>query len=170
MRRAVEKLKRDNKKSTFVLQLTAMVDMFTIIIVFLLKSFSTSAVNIEPQKGLKLPVSTSSTNPIEGLKMVVSKEGVFVNSKQIVVFKDGKILDSDVEAEDPRFVVPLFNELDKYAKQSQEIAKINEEHKFEGVVVVQADSSLSYEVLRKIMYTSSMAGYAEMKMATISME
>ena len=51
MRRAVEKLKRDNKKSTFVLQLTAMVDMFTIIIVFLLKSFSTSAVNIEPQKG-----------------------------------------------------------------------------------------------------------------------
>ena len=56
--------------------------------------------------------------------MVVSKEGVFVNSKQIVVFKDGKILDSDVGPKIQDSVVPLFNELDKYAKQSQEIAKL----------------------------------------------
>ena len=55
MRNAVRRFSKNNKKATFTLQLTSMVDMFTILIVFLLKSFSTSAVHITPHDGMKLP-------------------------------------------------------------------------------------------------------------------
>ena len=170
MGRMVNAMKKNNKKSTFVLQLTAMVDMFTIIIVFLLKSFSTSAVNITPQKGLTLPNSTSYTNPVEGVKLVVSKEGIYIEDNQVVIFENGKLLASSTESQDPDFIKDLFTALDEQAEKSKEIAQQNEEHKFEGRLIMQADKGLAYGVLKKVMYTASMAGYADLKMATVSLE
>ena len=170
MRRAVDKFKANNKKATFTLQLTAMVDMFTIMIVFLLKSYSTSAVHITPQKGLKLPHSSSYTQPVEALKLVVSMDGIYVDDKQIVPMEEGKLAKADTDANDPDFIRGLYEVLDKEATKSKDIAKENEEHEFEGKVVMQADSRLAYSVLKKVMYTSSMAGFADMKLATVSFE
>ena len=169
MRRAVDRMMRNNKKSTFVLQLTAMVDMFTILIVFLLKSFSTSAVNITPHAGLKMPYSTTQKSPVEALRLVVATDGVYVEDKKIIVITDGKISQTDTEINDPDFVKPLFELLDKEAMKSKKIALKNEEHEFQGTVVMQVDSRLSYKLIRKIMYTSSLAGYADLRMATVSM-
>ncbi len=170
MRRVVDRMKQNNKKSTFVLQLTAMVDMFTIIIVFLLKSFSTSAVNITPQEGLKLPYSSSYTNPVEGVKLVVSKNGIFVQDEQVVIFENGQLASKDQDPQDPSFIKSLFAALDKEAEKSKEIAKVNEEYKFDGKIVMQADQQLPYSLLKKVMYTASMAGYADMKMAVMALE
>ncbi|MGE0633168.1 MAG: ExbD/TolR family protein, partial [Pseudobdellovibrionaceae bacterium] len=36
-----------------------------------------------------------------------------------------------------------------------------------GQILVQADQELPYETLRKVMYTASMAGFPQLKMATI---
>ena len=168
MKRAVEFMKKNNKKATFILQLTAMVDMFTILIVFLLKSYSTSAVNITPHEGLKLPYSSSYTQPVEALKLIVSTDGIYVDDKKIVPIKKGKIPNTEIDKKDPKFIRGLYKTLDKHAKKSEKIAKKNEEHKFKGQVVMQADSRLDYKLLRKVMYTSSLAGYADMKLATIS--
>ena len=168
MRRAVERMKSNNKKTTFVLQLTAMVDMFTILIVFLLKSFSTSAVHITPQKGMELPFSSSYTNPVEAVKLIVSVEGIFVEDKEIVKLTDGKVASIDVDQQDPDFIRPLYEALDKHASKSKDIADKNEDHEFDGKVVMQADKRLDYATLKKVMYTSSLAGYADMKLATFS--
>ncbi len=170
MRRAVEKMKKDNKKAAFILQLTAMVDMFTIIIVFLLKSYSTSAVNITPNEDLKLPQSTSVKDPVEGLKLIVSLDGIFIDDKKVVDLEEGNFKASSLDPNDTEFVTELFKELDKHAEKSKKIEEINTEFKFKGEVVMQADSRLDYGVLKKVMYTSSMAGYSAMKFATISME
>jgi biopolymer transport protein ExbD len=170
MRRAVEKMKANNKQSTFILQLTAMVDMFTIIIVFLLKSFSTSAVNITPQKGLSLPTSSSYTSPVEGVKIVVSMEGIFVEDKKIVELSDGNLAIVETERQDQDFIKKLYKALDSYAQKSIEIEKLNKEFKFDGKIVMQADHKLNYKLLKKVMYTSSLAGYADLKLATLSKE
>lgn len=170
MRRAVERMKKNNKKSTFVLQLTAMVDMFTILIVFLLKSFSSSAVNITPHEGLTLPASSSYASPVEAIKLIVAKDGIYVDDQKVAEIKDDKIEVSQTDPNDHDFIKPLFEALDKEAEKSKEIAKINEEHKFEGKVVMQADARLPYKLLKQVMYTSSLAGYADMKLATIVIE
>lgn len=167
MRRAVDRMMKNNKKSTFVLQLTAMVDMFTIMIVFLLKSYTTSSVNITPFKGMELPHSVSHANPVEALKLIVATDGVYVDDKKILDLKDGQVAPSAIGSQDPYFLKPLFEELDKQAKKSRDIASKNEEHKFEGKVVMQADARLDYSVLKKVMYTASLAGFADMKLATM---
>jgi hypothetical protein len=54
------------------LQITSMADIFTILLVFLLKSYSTGALDIAPSKGMKLPEVQLATGSVEALKVEVS--------------------------------------------------------------------------------------------------
>lgn len=159
-----------NKRTegTFKIQITSMVDMFVIILVFLLKSFTTSPVQITPSDQLALPASTSTKDPVDGLKMVVTQQGIFVDDLKVAEVREGGLATGQTDAADPNFIRPLFNELDKHAEKSRNIAKVNEEVKFDGKIIVQADKQLTYDLLRKVMYTSMMAGYADVKFAVIS--
>lgn len=156
--------------STFKIQITSMVDMFVILLVFLLKSYSTSPVNITPSDDLKLPVSTSTKNPVESLKLVVSRSGIFVDERKIVEMKDGVLAAGDVDANDTQFIRALYTELDEQAKKTRTIATQNSELEFDGKVVMQAERSLPYDLLRKVMYTSMMAGYSDVKIAVMLKE
>lgn len=147
-----------------------MVDMFTILIVFLLKSYSTSAVHITPQKNLQLPTSSSYDAPVESLRLVVSLDGVYVEDKKVVALEQGNFQTNDLESTDKKFVRKLYEELDKQAQKVKEIGDKNEDVKFEGKVILQADERLNYETLQKVLYTSSLAGYGNLKLATFSYE
>jgi len=154
--------------ATFKIQVTSMVDMFVILLVFLLKSYSTSAVQIAPSDKLKLPVSTAMKDPVDVLKLVVSKDGVFVEDKKVVDLKDGQVAVADVDQSDTQFIRALYTALDEQAKKSRNIASVNETLEFDGKVIMQADRSLPYELLRKVMYTSMMAGYSDVKIAVMT--
>jgi biopolymer transport protein ExbD len=153
--------------STFKIQITSMVDMFVILLVFLLMSYSTSPIQVTPSKDLTLAESNSMVDPIEALKLVVSKSGVFVDDKKIIDLQDGRLRNEDVDAEDTQFIRSLFTELDGHAEKSKAIAKVNETVEFDGKVLMQADRDLSYETLRKVMYTAMMAGYSDVKIAVL---
>lgn len=151
--------------SSFKIQITSMVDMFVILLVFLLKSYSTSPVNITPKDGLRLPESSATTDPVDVVKLIVAQDGVFVEEKKILDLEKGIVPKAQIDATDASFIRPLFEALDERAKHAKEIAKANEAFEFDGKVLLQADRELSYEVLQKIMYTSMMAGYGEVKLA-----
>jgi len=154
--------------STFKIQITSMVDMFVILLVFLLKSYSTSPVQITPGKDMTLPASTSIKDPTDVLKLMVSKTGIFVDDKKIVDLKEGSLDVKDVEANDTQFIRALYTELDQQATKSRDIASKNETVEFDGKVIMQADKDLPYDILRKVMYTSMMAGYSDVKIAVLS--
>jgi biopolymer transport protein ExbD len=161
-------MERRSSPSTFKIQITSMVDMFVILLVFLLKSYSTSPVNINPSDKLTLPASTSMKDPVDVLKLVVSKEGIFVEDKKVIDFNDGKLNIKDVDVSDTQFIRALYTELDTQAKKSRGIASVNDTVEFDGKVLMQADRSMPYELLRKVMYTSMMAGYSDVKIAVMS--
>lgn len=161
MRRRYELPKQ---KSTFALNITSMTDMFTIMLVFLLQTYSTSDVQIIPEKDLRLPQSNSTTTPVESIKMVVSKDLLKIDDNKIADIKDASFSSKDIDPNDSNFILPLFNELDKLAKDEK--LKENPAVK-EGRILLQADSSLPYATLRKVMYTASMAGFPQLKLVTL---
>jgi biopolymer transport protein ExbD len=167
-RRGFKKFMDRRLPSTFKIQITSMVDMFVILLVFLLKSYSTSPVNITPNDKLTLPVSTSTKDPVDVLKLVVSKGGIFVEDKKVVDLKEGKIDGKEVDDSDTQFIRALYSELDVQAQKSRKIAAVNDTVEFDGKVILQADRGLPYELLRKVMYTSMMAGYSDVKIAVMS--
>ena len=152
------------QKNSFGLNITSMTDMFTILLVFLLQTYSTSDVEILPEAGLRLPASTTSTNPVEAIKLTVSKELVKLDKTKIADIKDSAFEAKDIDPNDTNFVMPIFNELDKIAKDEK--LKDNPAVK-EGRILLQADASLPYSTLRKVMYTASMAGFPQLKLVTV---
>ena len=158
----------DKRASTFKIQITSMVDMFIIILVFLLKSFSTSPVNITPGEGLRLPQSSAETDPVDVLKMVVSKSAIFVEDTKVADLVNNEIEKTQIDETDKEFIRPLFEELDKAAQKTKDISKVNETVEFDGKVLMQVDRELPYSGLKPIMYTSILAGYYDVKLAVIS--
>lgn len=166
-RRGMSKFMDRRSPSSFKIQITSMVDMFVILLVFLLKTYSTSPVNITPKNGMILPESSSITEPIDVVKLIVSEEGVFVEDKKVMDLEKGRVPASVVDANDPSFLRSLYEALDEHAKHAKEISKVNDSFEFDGKVLLQADRGLPYEVLQKVMYTSMMAGYADVKLAVV---
>lgn len=153
--------------SSFKIQITSMVDMFVILLVFLLKTYSTSPVNITPKEGMRLPESSAITDPVDVVKLMVSQDGVFVEDKKVMTLEKGRIPAGQIESNDPSFLRSLFEALDERAKMAKNISAQNDAFEFDGKVLMQADRELSYDVLQKIMYTSMMAGYADVKLAVV---
>lgn len=150
------------KNSTFALNITSMTDMFTIMLVFLLQTYSTAEVQITPDSAVRLPTSASMTNPTEAIKLSISSEALKMDQTKIAEVKNADFLPQDLEAKDTNFIKPLFEELDKLAKSSSDKAHVKE-----GRILLQADKDLPYATLRKVMYTASMAGFPQLKLVTM---
>ncbi len=166
-RRGMQKYMDRRTPSSFKIQITSMVDMFVILLVFLLKTYSTSPVNITPKDGLNLPSSTSLVDPVDVVKLIVAADGVFVEEKKIMDLEKGRFPASALDKADPSFIRTLYTALDERAKLAKSISQVNDSFEFDGKVLLQADRNLPYDVLQKIMYTSMMAGYADVKLAVV---
>lgn len=164
-RRGMGRYMDRRSSAAFKIQITSMVDMFVILLVFLLKTYSTSPVIITPKEGMRLPESNASTDPVDVVKLIVSQDAVFVEEKKVMDLDKGRVPASLADKNDPSFMKALFDALDERAKLAKSISKVNDAFEFDGKVLMQADRGLSYELLQKVMYTSMMAGYADVKLA-----
>lgn len=148
-------------KTGFTLNVTSMCDMFTILLAFLLQTYASSSVLVPPAEGVVLPKSNSEANPVSAINLIVSKEGVIIDGQTVAHVQDRNIASVDIDRDDPSFIKPLFVELEKRAKEAEANKKSY------GQILMQADQELPYETLRKVMYTASMAGFPQLKLATI---
>ncbi len=147
------------KNQTFGLNITSMTDMFTILLVFLLQTFSAGEVNIDPVTGVRLPTSTTEKNPVDGVKISISPTELKLDQLKVADVKNNLIATAAIDPNDSNFIQPLFDELQKFNKTHEKLAKT-------GKVLFQADQALPYATLRKVMYTASMAGFPNLKLVT----
>ena len=146
--------------STFKIQITSMVDMFVILLVFLLKSFSTSPVNIAPREGMVLPASSAVTDPVDVAKVIISNDGVYLNDEQVLLLDKGAVPSKELDSRDSRFIKSLYKALVEQSKGSKP--------ETQGQLLLQADRELSYQQLEKILFTSGAAGFSDVKLAVLS--
>lgn len=161
-------LKSAQTSKPVTLQLTAMVDMFTILVVFLLKSMSVTAIKTPPDE-LRLPTSYAGEEPQEALLIQVAPTYITVNDKKLISMEKGQLLKKDIAPNDLYLIPLLEKELLAEAEKSKKIEETtNSLIKFKGTVFIQADKELDYGTLKRVLYTSSVAGYGDLRLATIS--
>lgn len=151
------------RNQSFALNITSMTDMFTILLVFLLQTFATSEVPMEPVAGLRLPSSQTDKNPVEGIKISLSPTELKMDKTMLAQVKDNAIDKLAIDKNDSNFIRPLFDELQKLNNAKD--ANKNETAKI-GKILLQADQSMPYATIRKVMYTASMAGFPNVKLVT----
>jgi biopolymer transport protein ExbD len=155
---------RARRPSLLVLNITSMLDMFTILIIFLLKSYSAEGIILTIPADLYLPQSTTRSAPEPGLVVEVSKNTLVV---------DGKKLDLDLEAiqnSEQLLVDSLYEHLMVKARQYEEISELNPNAGFTGRLVLEGDREITFKLLKKILYTCGQAGFINQSLAVFQKE
>ena len=138
------------------LQLTSMMDMFTIILVFLLKIYSTHGQLINPSEDLTLPSSKVQQLPELGLDVTVSSDWILVNGKPVeqtqnIIAQEGYIIPS------------LQEELLRYSREAEKM-EILYGAEFSGKATIQGDKHLPYRLLIKVMATCGQSNFPNMRL------
>ena len=149
------------KNQSFALNITSMTDMFTILLVFLLQTFASADVQIDPVEGLRLPSSNTEKNPVIGIKISITHNQLTIDKVLLAQIKNNEFEKIVLDPSDSNFIRPLFIALQK----------INTEKNIKdspGKILFQADQDLPYSTIRKVMYTASMAGFPNLKLVTVA--
>jgi len=138
--------------------MNSMMDMMTIILLFLLKSYSTSGALATQSESLKLPLSERTTKPKKELNVSVATDFIFLNEVPLMTTND---IDPNV------FMIPqLEYKLIEYANQEKQM-EIETGKEFTHEVIIQGDKTINFETLFKVMYTCSKSDFYKMRLLTV---
>jgi len=153
------------KKENGNLNITSMMDMFTIILVFLLKSYSADGSILTNADNLVLPNSASKKKPAEvNLQLAVTQDMILLDNVAVVPTEDARNIPAD-EA-DP-IITKLEERLKACLAQEEEMVRLGALNAVQGKIIVQVDKNIDFDVLFKIMNTCGKNGYNNMNFAVM---
>jgi biopolymer transport protein ExbD len=146
--------RRSRNTSMVDLNLVSLIDIFTILIFFLL--INTGVAEILPtSKDIKLPESTAEKAPRETVVVLVSQGDIVVDGRKVAAVSDVMRADGDV-------IPALKAELELLA-QRPVIRAANESSK--RAVTIMGDREIPYSLLRKVMVTCARADFTDVAFA-----
>ncbi len=160
--------KKKHQSDEMALQITSLADIFVIILVFLLKSFATGAVNLSPSKGMMLPEAHASEASVEALKVEISETAVSVEGQPVADLKSFKFEKSDIAANGSSST--LSRSLERERQRQLLIAKGNSDVKIDPKIIVVADQRVPYVTVKSVLASAALNGYTDFKLAVVKGE
>jgi len=168
-KRSIRNRKNVRKDKSFEIDITSLLDILVILLVFLLKSYNSSGVTLEIPKEIKIPDSDSQSLNQAGVMIQVSKGKIWVDSETILDIENEpkKIYDQG-----NRRIVPLYDSLVKKVEQIKNLHQQEPDvaKKFSGVANLIIDKTIKYSYVKKIMYTCAAAGFKQYKFVVLAKE
>jgi biopolymer transport protein ExbD len=150
--------RRENKGDSAAMMLTSLMDIFIVLVLYLLVNQGTG-VELDPPENVVLPTSGVDTAPRQSVVIVLSERDVSVQGQSVVSM-------ADVVASDELEIAPIRQAIERIkaaAEQRQDQAGVHTE------VTIVADQSVPFKVLKKVMLSSSNAGYGKISFAVNQM-
>ena len=144
------------------LNVMPMLDIFSILILFLLASYSTDPVSHDLTEGIELPESFTTASLDEIPTLIVSKNQVKVNDKKILTLVDGDVQEKD-KAQGG--VYALYEALQALQDAGQKFK--NEEKdkdKKPGGLTIEMDSSHVFKLIKQLMLSAQQADFVRFKL------
>lgn len=143
------------------LNITAMLDIMTIILVFLLKSLAESSTAVPQSDHLRLPTSVLATEPAqEGIKVTVSKSQIAVGDQVVIELpsreeqvKSGAGAKYKLGGDGDLFLVPLGNSLAEARKVDKAVKQALGENANLAEAVIICDEATPWRVLVEVFVT-----------------
>lgn len=140
------------------LNLTAMVDVFTVLLVFLLKSYSAEGTLTAAAQNLELPASTSSATPQPTITITISEDTLFVDDERV-----GTLV--ELTAGDTPYIPALGQALRARVEKARFIAASNPSHSFQGRITILGDKNTPFATLERVMFTASSSEFGDIALA-----
>lgn len=142
------------------LNVMPLLDIFSILILFLLMSFSSDPVNHDVNQGVELPNSLSMVSLDEVPTIVLSKANVMVNDKVIGNLVNGAFS----EKEEKELYHVLDVELEKLAEAGKKFEKVEDKGKMVETLTFEIDKSQKFRLLKRVMLSAQQAEYVKFKL------
>jgi biopolymer transport protein ExbD len=153
-RKAMARKKRKEREAAGEikeLNITAMMDMMTILLVFLLKSFASSSAAITASEDVRPPVSSTRASPKDTVAVTITPKNILVGDKEAVRLVNGQVPPELLQG---RLVVPLDEKLKKEVEKLKYIAERNPSAPFSRELSVIGDKKVPYDLLLTVLYTA----------------
>jgi len=155
--RRLKRMARAKNQKKPTLNLVSLMDVFTILVFFLLVNSSSSDVMEQP-KNVKLPESVVDSKPRETIIVLVTEENVLVQG-------DVVMSTADVIASKEAVMQPIQ---DRLLQQQKKVIGFNTKTVAQSKeVTVLAHRSLPFKLLKKVMSSCTSAGYGKISLAVI---
>ena len=150
-----KRAERKNRNQQMLdMNLVSLIDVFTILIFFLLSS--ASGVELLPSpKAVKLPESFAEKSPKETIVVVVNGSEIVVDGRKVASVPEVMAMQGDL-------IAPLKAELDLLANRQVVRTENKEQTK---AITIMGDKDIPYTLLRKVMYTSARANFSDVSFA-----
>jgi biopolymer transport protein ExbD len=137
-------------------------DILTVLVLFLLKSFVMEGEAITPVPGVSLPESSSSASPQTSIVIAIFNDAIMMNGEVVASV-------SDAVASDDLYIKSLAKRLDTARDTAEEIARLRgTAEEFQGKVTIQGDREIGFAILERVMYTCSVTGYETISLAVLA--
>jgi biopolymer transport protein ExbD len=146
--------RRGRNQNMVDMNLVSLIDVFTILIFFLLSN--ASGVELLPSpKAVKLPQSVAEKSPRETVVVVISGTEIIVEGRRIASV-------ADAMATQDSLIAALKEELDLQAGRQV----VRQENAAQSkAVTIMGDKDIPYQLLRKVMYTAARANFTDVSFA-----
>lgn len=151
------------------LNLTPMIDMFVIKVVFLLMVFSATGEILFTQKDIELPKAFAS-RPLERVPIIGVSRDVILFEGEKVMFTSGVSEKNYPDLRLPDLTKVLKNARDAFNRENPAPSDRNEfANWFERSkqIIIQADQGVPFEVIRMVMTTAAHEGYSAINFAVV---
>lgn len=141
--------------------LISMMDVLTVLLLFMLKSYVSGGEVMVPSPGIRLPSSTAELPPALSIVVAIDGDEVLVGGEHVASLKE-------VLATRALEIGPLSERLQIVRQQEDDVARLRGT-KAEPVKVatIQGDRDIEFRVLQKVMYTLGRNGYEDISLAVL---
>ncbi|MEW6056211.1 MAG: biopolymer transporter ExbD [Bdellovibrionota bacterium] len=166
-------LKRKNKPRVHLeevpLNITALLDMMTVLLFFLIQSFMVSSMALTPPAGVRLPTSSKVAEPEETVVVALSAKELRGDNKLLTTLAEGKFKPYEI-APDHRTIIPLKEFLDKEQKKRLAVYKGAGDLSIlpPGKLLIQADKEIPFGILKYVLHTATVTGYSDYQFVVVS--
>lgn len=159
-----KKLGKHEEEEEQGLNIYPMMDMMTILLVFLIQSFASGAADVVQSEELQVPTSTATVEAAPSIGIIVSSGEIVVEGDQALTLRNGKVDPSQKQGGGNGWLItPLFNVLKQHRDRLKMIASRNPQRPFKGEVRIIADKRTPFRTLGEVIYSLGQAEFGSLR-------
>ncbi len=149
------------------LNIMPMMDMMTILLVFLLKQFSVQASLASSVDGLALPSSSVEKQSAMSVNVTVTQNAILVEGDAVAPVRNGAV-DPSVKRDGANgyYITPLVDVMTKHANRLKKLAALGSSP-FDNTAMVMVDKNVPYRLLSEVLYSAGQAEFRNYRLVVI---
>jgi biopolymer transport protein ExbD len=163
------KLRRIPPHDEQSLNIYPLMDVMTILLVFLIMQFAQESANIVESPEMRFPYSTSIEEPASAVQVQISRNAIVVDGRTILSLRNGMVDPSQKQGGGNGFLItPLHNILTQLRDRAKLIAARVPSRPFTGEVQIIADRRTPFRTLSEVIYTLGQSEFSKLHFVVLS--